>query len=85
MNLIYNRSWQSVTYGNGTFVAVTSSSNDGIYSTDGISWTRMVMPANRDWYSVTYGNGKFVAVASGSDKGAYSVDGINWVLKDSPI
>ena len=31
--------WQSVTYGNGKFVAVAKGSDKGDYSTDGINWT----------------------------------------------
>ena len=75
--------WRSVTYGNGKFVAVTSS-DKGAYSTDGINWTETTMPTGRDWRGVTYGNGKFVAVAYKSDKGAYSTDGINWTVMTMP-
>ena len=75
--------WRSVTYGNGKFVAVTSS-DKGAYSTDGINWTETTMPTGRNWQDVTYGNGKFVAVAYKSDKGAYSTDGINWTEMTMP-
>ena len=30
--------WESIAYGNGRFVAVTSSGNVSAYSTDGIAW-----------------------------------------------
>lgn len=73
-----SRSWQSVTYGNGKYVAVANNSSAGAYSTDGISWTEFSLPAYKKWYSVAYGNDKFVAVAFDSDKGAYSTDGITW-------
>ena len=73
-----SRSWYSVTYGNGKYVAVANNSSAGAYSTDGITWTEFSLPAYRKWYSVAYGNDKFVAVAFDSDKGAYSTDGITW-------
>ena len=73
-----SRSWQSVTYGDGKYVAVANNSSAGAYSTDGISWTEFSLPAYRKWFSVAYGNDKFVAVAFDSDKGAYSTDGITW-------
>ena len=73
-----SRSWRSVTYGDGKYVAVAKNSSAGAYSTDGISWTEFSLPAYKNWYSVAYGNDKFVAVAFDSDKGAYSTDGISW-------
>ena len=73
-----SRSWRSVTYGDGKYVAVANHSSAGAYSTDGISWTEFSLPAYKNWYSVAYGNYKFVAVAFDSDKGAYSTDGITW-------
>lgn len=71
MTLPAMRTWRSVTYGNGKFVAIASDSEFGAYSTDGINWTEMSMPVSRDWRSVTYGANKFVAVGEASDKGAY--------------
>ncbi|HIU43859.1 MAG TPA: exo-alpha-sialidase [Candidatus Ventrousia excrementavium] len=75
--------WQSVTYGNGKFVAVAGSTNIGAYSTDGINWAQMMLPASATWKSVTYGNGMFVAV-SGSNVAAYSTDGIEWTQTTLP-
>ena len=77
--------WQSVTYGDGKFVAVANNlSNETAYSTDGINWTASTLPSIASWMSVTYGDGKFVAVARGSDIAAYSTDGINWVASTMP-
>ena len=68
--------WRGVTYGNGKFVAVGTSTV--MYSTDGLSWTSVAAAAN-PWDSVTYGNGLFVAVAYfGSNRVMYSADGISW-------
>jgi hypothetical protein len=72
--------WTGVTYGNGKFVAVGSTST-GAYSTDGINWQKITLPANMT--GVTYGNGKVVAVGSTST-GAYSTDGINWTATTLP-
>ena len=58
-------SWNSVTYGNGVFVAVASGTAAAT-SPDGITWTARTLPSSASWYSVTYGNGVFVAVAQGS-------------------
>ena len=54
--------WNSVTHGNGTFVAVARSGPARVMtSTDGVTWA--VRPApSATWQAVTYGGGKFVAV-----------------------
>ena len=78
-----NTDWKSVTYGDGKYVAVTFYSDKGAYSTDGVTWTEMSMPAVDGWI-VTYGNGKYVALASGSTKGAYSTNGITWTEMTLP-
>ena len=76
--------WSSVTFGNGTFVAVsTSGTNRVMTSTDGITWTARSVPAST-WTSVTYGNGLFVAVAgSGTDRIMTSPDGVTWTPRGS--
>jgi outer membrane protein OmpA-like peptidoglycan-associated protein len=74
--------WSSVTFGNGTFVAVsTSGTNRVMTSTDGITWTARSVPAS-PWASVTYGNGLFVAVA-GSGNIMTSPDGVTWTARGS--
>ena len=78
-----NTDWKSITYGDGKYVAVAFNSDKGAYSTDGVTWTEMSMPAVGSWI-VTYGNGKYVAVASGNTKGAYSTNGINWTEMNMP-
>ena len=76
--------WNSVTYGNGTFVAVSSNGTNRVMtSTDGITWTARTAPAST-WTSVTYGNGVFVAVAgSGTDRIMTSPDGVTWTARGS--
>jgi hypothetical protein len=68
--------WKAIAYGNGKFVVISESS-PGAYSTDGINWTAMTMPAGT-WRGVAYGGGKFIA-ANANLAGAYSFDGINWL------
>ena len=75
-----SQNWQSVCYGNGKFVAITSS-NIFAYSTDGINWTEGTIP-NYIWRSVCYGNDKFVAVGDGI--AIYSTDGITWTESTLP-
>jgi hypothetical protein len=82
-----NDTWNSVTYGNGLFVAVaaTTTSNKSVMtSPDGVTWTqRTATTTNNSWRSVTYGNGLFVAVtATSTNKNVMtSPDGITWTLR----
>jgi hypothetical protein len=85
--------WRSVTYGNGLFVAVSStgSGNRVMTSPDGITWTTRTSVADNWWSSVTYGNGLFVAVACGVNSSfcnstagtrvMTSPDGITWTAR----
>lgn len=75
-----NNLWQSVTYGNGRFVAVSiGATNQVMYSEDGVNWTAVDATESNFWRMVTYGNGRFVAVSSdGTNRVMYSDDGENW-------
>ncbi len=80
--------WNSMTYGNGLFVAVASSgtSNRVMTSPDGINWTTRTSAGDYLWEAVTYGNGIFVAVGSSSgtsNQVMTSPDGINWTMRTS--
>jgi hypothetical protein len=57
--------WQSVTYGNGEFVAVSWGAVAAT-SPNGIAWKARTLPGAINWDSVTSGNGMFVAVANSS-------------------
>jgi hypothetical protein len=81
-------SWNSVTYGNGLFVAVAYDGgvNGIMTSPDGVTWTTRVNPAPAAlWWSVTYGGSLFVAVAVNNAYTAQTVmtspDGILWTLR----
>ncbi len=82
-------SWNSITYGNGTFVAV---SYNGIgsrvmTSSDGVTWTRRTSAVDNQWMAVTYGNGLFVAVANtgAGNRVMTSPDGIAWTSRTTPV
>lgn len=77
--------WFCVTYGESTYVAVsTNSSTAAAYSTDGAAtWNSATLPASGSWQSVCYGNGKFIAVSYGTADVAQSNDGITWTAAGS--
>ena len=86
-SLIENNTWNSVTYGNGLFVAVSSNGTNRVAtSPDGVDWTPRQAVQNNSWRSVTYGNGLFVAVAAdGTNRVMTSEDGITWTARSAPI
>ena len=71
-------SYNSVTYGNGLFVAFNNADGNGssqiAVSTDAITWALKELPIYAVWSSVTFANGRFVAVAYNSSSFVYSVD-----------
>lgn len=72
--------WDSMTFGNGRFVATTSSINAyAVSSTDGQTWTG---PIGGGSYSIAYGNGLFIRATS---SGVYtSTTGISgWTKQGS--
>lgn len=79
--------WNSITFGNGTFVAVGPATNgDGVMrSTDGKNWIASTGVPNNNWSSVTYGNGIFVAVATSGtgNRAMWSKDGATWTTSAS--
>lgn len=80
--------WKAIVYGNGIFVAVstTGAGNRVQTSPDGITWTSRSSAADYSWNDVTYGNGLFVAVTSSgtTDRVQTSPDGITWTLRTTP-
>ena len=76
-------SWQSITYGNGLFVAVSSDGTNRVMtSPDGITWTtRTAATSSSYWQAVTYGNDTFVAISYTSDAVMTSLDGITWTRR----
>ena len=82
--------WQSVAYGEGLFIASSTTGNVGtriMSSPDGITWTTRVGMAQNNWWSVAYGGGQFVAVSSGTSsvkRVMTSPDGLTWTLQTTP-
>jgi hypothetical protein len=66
--------WQSVTFGNGVFIAVDPNGQIA-RSVDGQVWEVFSVPGY--WLDVTFGNGLFIAVNFYNEL-ARSVDGIDW-------
>ncbi len=73
--------WEGVAYGNGLFVAVSStgSGNRVMTSADGITWTPRTSASDSNWQAITYGNNLFVAV--GTNAVMTSADGITWTSR----
>ena len=81
-----NDSWNSVTYGNGVFVAIASiGTNQVMTSPDGFTWTSRLAAAMNEWSSVTFGEGIFVAVSTTGtgNRVMTSPDGITWTIRVS--
>ncbi len=77
-------SWNSIAYGNGTFVAVSNSGTNRVMtSPDGVTWTSQAAAEANSWLGVTFGNGIFVAVAgTGTNRVMTSPDGITWTPRN---
>jgi microcompartment protein CcmK/EutM len=60
--------WESVTYGNGAWVAVAGGGTAGTinaYSTTAGTWVAgSALPSSAAWYGVTYSGGNFIAVGT---------------------
>lgn len=68
-----------MTYGGGKFVVFTT--NECLYSTDGLTWNVAATVPTMDVVGVTYGNSTFVAVTgSGAQRSMTSSDGNTWTL-----
>ena len=87
--------WESLTFGNGVWVAVASSGTNRIMTnTDPFSataWVARTAPVGSDWRSVVYGEQTisstkraFIAVSL-SGLAMYSLDGITWVALTTPV
>jgi hypothetical protein len=80
-----NRTWMSVIFGGGKFVAFPYSNGANIvaYSTNGQTWSEATTPVLSGTQSGTasYGNGRFVAIHA--DNVVWSKDGINWTQVNS--
>jgi hypothetical protein len=71
--------YTAIAYGNGTWLAVGTSSNVLATSQNGSSWTSVTMPTSAAWTGIAYGAGYWVTVASGGTTAQYSnSNGQSW-------
>lgn len=77
-----NTTWKSVAYGNGRFVAV-STTGDAAYSIDGVEWTSKSTGALSALNAIVYTGTRFVAV--GFKTICTSDDGVAWSFKSQPV
>lgn len=80
-------SWDTITYGNGTFVAIDRSGGSVttvVTSVDGVNWISRSLPNAVSCYSITYGNGIFLLLPYNAATTVYtSPDGITWTARSS--
>lgn len=81
----YQTTWSAVTYGNGTYVAVSKNGTYPVtYSADGINWVKDTNGASTaPWLSVTFGNEQFAAVSS-NGLSMVSTNGVEWTVRAPP-
>jgi hypothetical protein len=73
--------WDSVVFGNNTFVAVSADHNKALWSADGKTWTAVTLPSPLNdwgWETVAFGNNTFVLFGGLSDRSIRSSDGKTW-------
>lgn len=89
------QTWNSITYGNGKYVAVGGSRTENgsgyvMYSTDGKTWSTPQEIGIYNWYAVAYGNNKFVVIghprfAVESKRPTYAMTSTNGVTWSTPV
>jgi hypothetical protein len=80
--------WNSVTYGDGEFVALSQSGSIFDYSTNGITWSSTNLGVGASSFTtIAYGDGVFVALGNDGGTGVawYSTNGINWTQTTIPV
>ena len=70
--------WSAIAYGNGLYVAVSSTGTKAVYSRDAINWSQSLLPIGAV-SKIAYGQGVFVAVDNTSGTAYTTEDGISWV------
>jgi hypothetical protein len=73
-----NQNWTGVTYGNGVFVAYSSGSTAGAYSTNGTTWTALTFPTAAG-VTMAYLNGYFLG------NGVYSTTGTSFTASSTGV
>jgi hypothetical protein len=57
--------WSTVVYGNSRFLAVATGGTNAAISTNGTTWSAVVLPSSAAWNCSAFGDDNFVVVASG--------------------
>jgi hypothetical protein len=85
-NMPVSANWNSVTYGNGYFVAVDGVATIAVYSTDGITWGAGTGFSNLGSNtSVGFVPGRFVAIGgTGTLLSTSTNNGVNWSTSNRP-
>ena len=70
--------WSDIAFGNGLYVAVSSSGSNAAYTRDLITWNESLLPIGAV-SKIAYGQGVFVAVDNTSGTAYTTEDGITWI------
>lgn len=72
--------WSGLTFGNGIFVLIASSSIYSYYNPNATSayWYCSLLPSSSNWSSIVYNSNLFVMASSSTNFPAYSNDGVSW-------
>ena len=94
VNLPENSTWESITYGNNTFVVVGSDTNTVALSDDGITWIDATIASvdgssTGGFFNVSYGQGLFMATSTQNGVTGYqfvmkSENGVYWESESIP-
>ena len=91
-NYLIDMLFEGIAYGNNRYIAVGlgkdySDTKKAMTSTDGITWSNIVMP-NGEWRAITFSDNMFVAGGSNAENDyrnfAVSLDGLEWKTLASP-
>lgn len=75
-----------ITYGNGTFVILSSSGKIYYSTNDGVTWNGVSLPVTTvEWKYLKYANGMFVALVANGPQAAYSSDAKSWTFVTMPV
>jgi hypothetical protein len=76
--------WINITYGNGRFVVIGTTTSAAYSTDDGTTWNSMTGLPSATWNDVAYGAGLFVAVANSGTVAASSSNGTSWTSRTIP-
>ena len=78
-------SWNSIAYGENTFIAVANGLATAGKTTNGTTWTAVPLPASASWNAIAYGNHYWVITSTNNDQVLYSKStGNGWRSSNLP-